>query len=226
MPGAMVLLVFFSTLAQAEDFSDHLYNRQLVKQRERFKLSDFVTGQPQPLRWFATNRGSSYLENILGFGAGREVSSKKTMTHYSAGMYLAFFGVDAEGKHQHDGRTQLLRGNLRVLGSSQQDSFLSLFVGRQNTDSGGSRWEQMISGYAAQIYLFNQIGVSWRQTYLTRAKDRDGQILKGHEDQFESFAEYGAFRLFARYTWSRLKTTHPQLRPRVEALTYGLTFFF
>lgn len=221
-----ILLVCASTPALAETFSDRLYNRQIIKQRERFKLSDLPSGKARHPRWLATNRDTSWLEAAVSIGAGRTVSTEERARDYSGALFLTVLGLEVEQLERDEVTATTLRGTLRVLGSSQQNTRLNFFLGERKTEADDSEWQQMVSGYEAQLYLLNQLGVSWRQTFLAADKNNNDESLKGREDQLEGFVEYGAFRLFARYTWARLKTTDPDFEPRVEALTYGLTFFF
>lgn len=221
-------LVIIVTLAQAESFSDRLYNRQIIKQRERFKLSDLPSGKARFPVFFSINKDISLFENNISLGMGKTIQQDERAQEYNGSLFFTILGLELDHKDLTIFEATTAQANLRLLGSSQQNSRLNIFFGERKTkaDEVDSDWEQMVSGYEAQIYLLNQLGVSWRQTYLTRVRNDDDESLTGNEDSLEGFLEYGAFRVLARYTWSRLKTSHATWEPRVESLVWGLGFFF
>ncbi len=91
----LILLMCACTPVLAESFSDRLYNRQIVKQRERFKLSDLPSGKVRHPGWLATNKDTSWLENYVSLASGHTIQKDKNAQDFSGGLFLTILGVEA-----------------------------------------------------------------------------------------------------------------------------------
>lgn len=205
MKKYFLILFLFSSEAFSKSFSDRLYDRQVVKQRERYSLSDLIFRRSKVKlsdQFFSSNKNKSWFENLLSAGGSQDGLIK---AQFQAAVFVKWLGIEGSQSENVDGMEKNVGLNLRLLGSSQQNSRINLIYGSLND---GSEDFQLI-GAELGIYIFNQLGVSHRYERLI------GRELSFDQTISEVFFEYGAFRIFSRWVESRSKGG-----------VMGLTFFF
>ena len=233
--------LLFVQSASAFNFSDHLYNRQLVKQSERHSVYSFLTGSSKQTfisKFFSTNNNQSLFEFQVEAANGQNDRTDKLLilqeseSHANfakANLFFWVLGVGTESTKFKSVSSTKSNVSLRIWGSSEQDSKLSLFYGDRSSKgyiSDGSEIKSEYYGVDANLYLINQIGVRLRFEQIPETND--SFLASADLFEYEVFLEYGAFRIFTRLIEETLKFTDNSMKQEIDnsASLYGLSFFF
>lgn len=181
--------------------------QEWLETKERNRMMDL---------WLSMNSPSPY-EFMLG-GASlwstRESGSpatSSTFTSFSGELaaYAQFVGLNAEYENNTAEGVNELTGllNIRLLGNSLQNSFLTLHAGQRtrNSDSAGvtSQLRQVTTQASLQLYFSKHFGLDGKYRQYQAAQDSTGAEISGSLSEAGLFIDFGAVRIFGG--WSQEK---------------------
>lgn len=241
----LLLLLASATIGfnvAGKTFSDHLYDRQLIKQSQRWSLSSAFFGKPKGRltgQILSSNPGASLFEfGIFGSGGAGELRvdleriRDGQATSYGGLIYFWTLGIEGQVKKLGQHQISELKAHLRLVGDSDQNSHFSVFFGkaeRKETFVADDQFSNNYLGAKLQVYLTNQFGASAEIKDLLKKTQDVSTSISGREVSYELFFEYGAFRIFARRVQATLKQNSLSILDRKFSLTsdeYGLKFYF
>lgn len=183
--------------------------QEWLETKERNRMMDL---------WLSMNSPSPY-EFMLGgasLWATREAGAPSTTTTFSSfsgelAAYAQFVGLNAEYENNTAENTNELTGllNIRLLGNSLQNSFLTLHAGQRTRgfESAGAAQQlrQVATQVSLQLYFSKHFGLDGKYRLYQAATDSTGAEVAGSLSEAGVFIDFGAVRIFGG--WSQEKET-------------------
>lgn len=206
----------FYTAAQAYDFSPRS-SAQVAKEAQRWSLSQWMEqkGKIQWMDlWLNTNTKSpSYYEIYIGADYSlmeRSVSTDagpatltEDITSRSGhlGLFVSIFGLYTRYEKSSDSERTSWENlaQLRLLGSSDQGSNLTLFYGFKDLNLSLEKSNHQQAGGYLNLYLLKAWAIQGRYAQILESNTSSGAQLSGHRIEATTWLEWGPLRFFG--TW-------------------------
>lgn len=222
MRWSLIIALFLSTSVQAYDFTPKS-EAQVAKQSQRWSLKQWMEQKGQFKwmdMWLAGNQKErpSFYEVFLGADAvdldrtstgalAPTLSNGKfASTRGHLGAFVSFLGVyaDYERSKQEDRSQWELLGMIRLLGTTDQGSNITLFYGLRDQKFLGDQVHNQQAGGSVSLYLLDHWGIQGQYHHYYEAKSDLNNTIKGSRIEATTWVEYGAFRFYG--TWYRERT--------------------
>lgn len=241
------LLAVSPVKAGAQYFqADLMKKRQASKAQTRWTLTDWLA-QKQRLAlmdlWLSQNRSETVFEMDLGasrqelsvetHSAGVRTENDFDSTRYTLSFFIFMFGLQGEYLDSDEGYTQTsAHVNLRLLGSSQQNTRFNIKYGlrkRELNAPSSEEWQQQYAGAELNLYVTDFFGLNGEYRHFFKDRSTAGVELSGAEWSGGGFLEYGLFRVFARYRMEKeeqLTSSGAPTSIERSGLEYGARLYF
>lgn len=214
MKSKLVVLAgfFVATFAASNAFAvlDFLHNKQAPKKTSRWTLADWMSTKRQMSlqdQWLAMNSSDNFYEFILG-GAHQDFDEsldsmaedvERTAQRYQLTAFTTIAGLHGE-LYQSSGSLEHKTGLflLRLLGTSQQNTNLTLGYGLRSTEvelsAQGYEFENTVGYGSLTMYVTSKFGLKGDYYHLFES-EVDGVKLSGHESRAGVFLEFEFLRI-------------------------------
>lgn len=214
--------------------SDHLYNRQVIKQDERWSIYGALAGTQKfkgGFKFLESNSKASLFEFRTAYSSGMgEVekplkSVERFTSEVDVSVGISILSVQYEKIQIKKNEHMSAHLNLRLIGSSDQDTSLSIFYGNSETAiTDVKKILNINSGLQLTLYLQNQVGLKFRNSFLETSDNQKNWT--GDHTSVEVFWELGAFRIFMREQKLNLKNKMTSEKIKLNSPTLGLALYF
>lgn len=176
----------------------------------------------------------SYLTDDLKTKNFDSTTSVTTTEYYGSNFsfYLYFIGIEAdyyEDTEESENRHYSGSAHIRLLGSSNQTTRISLFYGKGFIEDTTTAWHPTFYGAKATVYITDFLGIEGTyQKYIEEDTNLD-YIGNGDKKDFTVFIDIYFLRLFAKWVnenreyKNQLEQTYDEEHKGFEA---GLRFYF
>lgn len=246
---AILLLVLSSQAihARVKDKTVWEYvDRKLEKKKfKRWSLSSWFYQQEKMAlqnQWLAMNIEEDYIltefyidyaKSSFDVDTSDNLNEEKAGGTAEAGMYWGILGLTGRHESYDDIYTQKEAAlNLRVIGSSQQSTNLTLTYGmRQLNGDSSEDYQQSFYGGDISLYLVSFFGFDGRFRYYERDLNEDETTeLRSQRSQWGAFIDISFLRIFAYQFEENLKfktmSTSAIFEQQIKGTATGIRLYF
>ena len=238
----LIALTFFlsSPVSHAQYFqADFMKRKAADKESMRWTITDWIAQRKKidlMSMWLTANRSKSIFEVDLGGSTSRlkvksevggvSVEDTYNATRYNLSMFVYMVGLQGSLMDSDEGFKQWSANvNLRLLGSSQQNTRLNVKYGfrEREEDLSHEKWAQQFAGAEINLYVTHFMGLEGDYNYYFKDTSNNGTELFGDESRAGIFLEFGLLRLFGHYRHDRetRRISGVDTHVRREGLEYG-----
>lgn len=230
-----VMALLFTLPLQAYDFNAHIRKQQEAKDAKRWSLSEWLAQKskmklmdtwlgynlPSPYEFFISLDTSTIQQDINV----NSVTSSQTYRNYRGALaaYVTMVGLYAEYETS-DEELQQWKGlfMLRMLGSSDQSTNLTLHYGLMNQDFNNDPIQFQVAGGHTNFYIIKAFALTGKYDYYFQSQSQNGIEQQGSRYEAGAFIEYGAFRIYG--TWYEETMNFIDVSPSQQRVRKGLLF--
>lgn len=204
-----------------------------LRQKERNRWMD---------QWLALHSSESYELFTSADWLSRSTESRdlttQTLTKTVAssvrarvGAYASIVGLEGEYESALERRSSAALGefHLRLIGTSNQSTHLTLHYGLQFRTEDSESVRLQVPGATLGIYLLKHFGIEGSYRLALPEDSDQGARWKGTRIEGQAFIDYGAIRVFGRYSREQIEVSRPmgvEIERITEGLGAGLQVFF
>ncbi|MCB0347645.1 MAG: hypothetical protein KDD37_02360 [Bdellovibrionales bacterium] len=228
-------------------FADTPYENYKARSSDRWTIANWFETKRQVRlmdQWLSRHRKSKNIMDLdLSFSylsdetktKNFDTSTANTSTDYYGGnfaFYLYFIGVEAEyyeDVDESENRHYAGSAHIRLLGTSNQTTRISIFYGKEFIENMNLVWHPTFYGARLTVYITNFLGIEGTyQKYIEEDTDLD-YVGNGDKKDFSVFVDIYFLRLFAKWVdenreyKNQLDQTQEEDHKGFEA---GLRFYF
>tara|TARA_B100000749_G_scaffold280894_2_gene280549 strand:+ start:45699 stop:46415 length:717 start_codon:yes stop_codon:yes gene_type:complete len=235
-------------LAQAQEgIYQVVVKKQEQKQRTRWTLADWLA-QKDRIRmmdyWLAMNTSDNPFEfslsvdtgnlNVTSESSGSSTEESERASQYGVSAFASIVGITGRLVENSDGyEGSDLAFNLRLLGSSQQNTNITLEYGQYLRKAdifslNGEEFKSPYYGASFTLYFIKYFGIKGRYLQIQKSESANDISFQGTRTEVEAFIDYGIIRIFGQWydepiEFKQSGTTTEQDRQGVQA---GVKIFF
>ena len=221
--------------------------KQEQKQRTRWTLSDWLA-QKERIRmmdyWLAMNTSDNPFEFSLGVDSGSltselddgttPIDASEQAVQYSVSAFASIVGLSGrlvDNSDNYNGSD--LAFNVRILGSSQQNTNITLEYGqylRTYSVLSATDEEFKTSYYGASftLYLIKYFGIKGRYMHINPVESGNMIELSGSRTEVEAFIDYGILRIYGQWYSEPIefKNSTSTIENNRDGIQAGIKLFF
>jgi len=248
--SALILISTFSARAQSSggswwsggyDFTQRASNREKgrwslsewMQQKERNHMMDMWLSMNSPSP-FELMLGGSYISYKTDLHDGTDPSSHISSSG-EVSAYAQLVGLTGEYENNAQENFNSLAGmlNIRLLGNSIQNTYLTVHYGQRTVDMSGTtstRLSQQFAQASLQLYVTRFFGLDGHYRYYIPVTNDVLGDVKESETQAGAFLDFGPLRIFGAWysDMQNLTAASTALESKVErtGIRSGLKIFF
>lgn len=242
-----MISIIFALLSSNAAMANTPYEAYKARSSDRWTIANwFETKRQVSLmdQWLSRNRKTkniidvdlslSYLTDDLKTKEFDTSITTNTTEYYGSNFsfYLYFIGIEAdyyEDVDESENRHYSGSAHIRLLGSSNQTTRISLFYGKEFIENTSTVWHPHFYGAKATVYITNFLGIEGSyQKYIEEETNLD-YIGNGDKKDFTVFVDIYFLRLFAKWV-KEIREYENQLGQTLEeehkGFEAGLRFYF
>jgi hypothetical protein len=236
-------LLIFTFPVMAFDIYSEAQRKQTAKEAQRWSLSQWLE-QKQRMQlmdtWLMFNPPSPYEFFVsIDTSSPRQINtdtngSLQESTHRNyrgaLGAYVSMFGLYAEYEDSNEELKQWKAlFSIRVLGSSDQSTHMSLHYGLMNQNWAGDPTQHQVGGARFNLYLAQPFAITGLYEKIWEATSEQGVRSEGYRLEAGAHLEYGALRIYGSWFEEQMELLLPsnngQTRQR-RGILFGTRLYF
>lgn len=218
-----LILTLFSALVLATPNASMAYDfspkstAQAAKNAQRWSLAQWME-QKSNFKWMdlwlnANTKSPSYYEIYIGADhtsmersflappAATSLTEDIASRSGHIGIFISFFGL--YGKYESSENNERISwdalAQLRLLGTSDQGSNLTLFYGLKDLNISLDKSQHQQAGGALSLYLIGSWAIQGRYSHFLEATTSSGLNLSGYRAEASTWVEWGPLRFYGTY---------------------------
>lgn len=213
---SIVLYLTLTSMAYGYDFSPQS-SSQVAKDAQRWSLAQWME-QKSNFKWMdmwliANTKSPSYYEVYIGadhsmmersiFVTSNTANTLEGISSKSGhiGMFISLFGL--YGRYESSADSERTSWDalamLRILGTTDQGSNLTLFYGLKDYNLSLDKSQHQQAGGYLTLYLLKAWALQGRYSHFFEATTSSGSQLSGHRMEASTWIEWGPVRLYGSY---------------------------
>lgn len=236
-----LLISLMGSAALAWDFNKSVREKQNAKEAKRWSLSEWLEQKsrnklmdawlgynlPSPYEFYLSVDTSSLAHEVTVNNA----STSQTYRNYRGALaaYVTMVGLYGEYETSDEELEQWKAlFMLRLLGTSDQSTNLTLHYGLMNQDFNNDPTQFQVGGGHINLYLIKAFALTGQYDHIFKAESEAGVEQQGFRYEAGAFIEYGAFRIYGSWFEEKLDVTNgATVSERVRnGILYGARLYF